>query len=886
MTPEDWNRLKDLFAAAVERPPAERDAYLREICAGDEALRSELESLLASYAPDDGDAPADPVGQRIGAYQVIRQIGVGGMGAVYLAVRADDTFRKHVAIKVVQAGLASEQIVKRFLDERQILAELDHPNIARLVDGGVTPQGLPYFAMDYVEGERIDRYCARHNLPIAARVRIFRDVCAAVQYVHQNLILHRDLKPGNILVTEEGVPKLLDFGIAKLLKPDLHDLTLAEFRPLTPGYASPEQVRGEPVTTAADVYSLGVILYELLTARSPYRLQTDSPHEIIRAVCEQEPLPPSAAAPDYRRQLAGDLDNIILKALRKEAPRRYASAEQLSQDLDRYLQGLPVSARADTWNYRAGKFIGRHRAGVAAAAFIVLSLAGGVVASTWQARIATRERASAQRSFNDVRKLTTSFLFEFHNAIRNLPGATPARRLLVERALEYLGRLAQEPQADSALQRELAEAYLKVGDVQGDIYGAHVGDMRGAAASYRSALRISRRLVDANPNDVAARRYLARSFKSLGQILPGLGEPSEGLADLRQSTAILETLAAADPANRDLQMELAGSYEVRGDLEGHPGLQNLGDPKAARASYDKALAIYRQLGERKGQAIARIKIADLEMARGTSMQVLQEYRDLLRTLEQISSADPTNAEARRLVAYGYRKVGGVLEGLGQVNEALADYAKAATVNQGLLDADPGNAQAGMSLAITLRYIGDLQAKTGNSPAALRNYQKVLEILDRLSAAEPDNVLVAGRRAEMFIFVADVLAKSGKPDEASRMTTAGLQIASRLAARQDATPDELLEYAGHFLHCTPAALRQPQAAVACARRAVEKYRGPNSDALELLAEAYFQAGDPAHAVEAEQKALSLVPVGNVRGEMEARLARYKGAAHPSRSRIVR
>ena len=539
MNPEKWEQVKELLGSALERAPAERSTFLSEACGSDEALRAELEALLAAYdaektvsaqAPSaEPLAPAEPAEKRIGPYQLIRQIGKGGMGAVYLAVRADDTFSKKVAIKLVQTGIDTQDILQRFRHERQILATLDHPNIAKLLDGGTTDQGLPYFVMDYVEGTRIEEYCEGHKLQISERILLFRDVCSAVQYVHQNLVVHRDLKPSNIFVTPQGIPKLLDFGIAKLLKPEMFtkliDSTRAEFRLMTPGYASPEQVRGEPVTTASDVYSLGVILYELLTSCCPYKLKTDSPAEILRAVCDQDPEKPSTIVvkpsdatdagkkkitpenvaaergtlPEkLSRQLRGDLDNIVAKALRKEPQRRYVSVEQLSEDLHRYLVGLPVSAHRDTWNYRAGKFAHRHKAGVAAAALIALSLVGGVLATTWQARVARAERANAQQRFNDVRKLTTSFLFEFHSAIQNLPGSTPARRLLVQRALEYLSKLAQRAHGDRGLQRELAEAYLKVGDVQGNPYAANLGipraQRRATTRHSRSARRSPRQI--------------------------------------------------------------------------------------------------------------------------------------------------------------------------------------------------------------------------------------------------------------------------------------------------------------------------------------------------------------------------------------------------------
>lgn len=333
------------------------------------------------------------------------------MGSVYLAARDDDEFQKLVAIKIIRRGLDTDDIIQRFCSERQILATLDHPNITRLLDGGTTDDGLPYFVMEYIDGEPIDVFCDRHCLGVNERLKLFQGVCAAVRYAHQNLVVHRDIKPGNVLVTKEGVPRLLDFGIAKLLAPGsaLNQQTSATVRLLTPEYASPEQVRGEPITTASDVYSLGVLLYVLLTGRSPYGQMMSSRGEIERSICEKEPERPSVAVMSrgvkpnkkevekLRRSLQGDLDNIVLKALCKEPHRRYTSVEQLSEDISRHLGNLPVVARPDTRRYRTGKFIQRNKAGVAAAALISLVLIAGVAAVLWQAHVARLEQAKAAR---------------------------------------------------------------------------------------------------------------------------------------------------------------------------------------------------------------------------------------------------------------------------------------------------------------------------------------------------------------------------------------------------------------------------------------------------------------------------------------------------------
>jgi serine/threonine protein kinase len=460
MKSEEWRKIEKLLDAALELAPAERLEFLDERAAGTPEVLREVRSLLAceekannflavpalafsadffgeSGLPEESISHGASAGQIIGHYQIIREIGRGGMGAVYLGRRADDEYRKFVALKIVRRGMDTDDILRRFRNERQILAALDHPNIAHLLDGGTTEAGLPYLVMEHVEGEPITEYCDRHRLTTSERLKLFRTVCAAVQHAHQNLVVHRDIKPSNILVTEKGEPKLLDFGIAKVLNPELSALSMertrTELRVLTPDYASPEQLRGEKLTTASDVYSLGVVLYELLTGHRPHRSGNKTPYDFERAVNEEEPTKPSTAvsriesitqgesnpqstitpesvsrardtqADKLRRRLAGDLDNIVLMAMRKEPARRYSSIGQLSEDIKRHLEGLPVVARKDTFKYRASKFVRRNRLGVAAALVVLLSLVVGIIVSVWQvgranehARIAAHERDRAR----------------------------------------------------------------------------------------------------------------------------------------------------------------------------------------------------------------------------------------------------------------------------------------------------------------------------------------------------------------------------------------------------------------------------------------------------------------------------------------------------------
>jgi serine/threonine protein kinase len=510
---EAWERVQDLFNQALDLPPNERRALLERASGGDETLRREVESLLASdekahsFIEDPAAAvPRDLLseteeneefaGRQFGAYRVIREIGRGGLGAVYLAARADDEYRKQVAIKLIRRGLDTDDILRRFRTERQILAQLDHPNIARLLDGGTTEDGLPYFVMEYVNGEPITAYCDTHGLSIGERLELFRKVCGAVSYAHQHLVVHRDLKPSNILVPEDGEPKLLDFGIAKLLTAEDELFTQATpgLRAMTPDYASPEQIKGEKITTASDVYSLGVLLYQLLTGQKPYRLKTGTTDEISRAIAAQEPERPSstaAAATNTGKALRGDLDNIVLMALRKEPQRRYASVGQLSEDIRRFVEGRAVIAHKDTLAYRATKFIQRNKIGVAAAALVMLSLLAGIAIAftqarraTAHARIAEEQRDAAQRASARAEK-TSRFMQSF------LANANPQWYARGQGRTDVTVREAIEDAA-ARIDTELADQP----EVRGDLHHT-IGEIHRVASEYPRALEHFRRSLDA-----------------------------------------------------------------------------------------------------------------------------------------------------------------------------------------------------------------------------------------------------------------------------------------------------------------------------------------------------------------------------------------------------
>jgi len=481
-------RLAGLVKTAVELAPESRAAFLDEECYFDPAMRAEIESLLQqeeglsefikepalNFVAESllGRGALSP-GEVISHYDIISLIGSGGMGEVYLA--QDRQLDRRVALKLIRRGLNSEDIIRHFKREEHLLASLNHPNVAQLYGSGLTADGVPFFVMEYVEGARLDHYCDEQKLSIPERLQLFRKICSAVSYAHQHLVIHRDIKPANIRVTAEGEPKLLDFGIAKLLGDEtaVAEQTMTLAWVMTAEYASPEQVRGETMTTASDIYSLGVVLYELLTSQRPYRLTSRRPEEISRAITEQQPARPSSMSTLPQPQcLRGDLDNIVLMAMRKEPARRYESAAQFSADIQRHLEELPVLARRDTLAYRSGKFVKRNRIGVAAGALILLSMLGGIVATTWQARTARREKANAESVSAFLEKT-----LGYSNPLVDLAGK-PQDETTITDVLDEAGRqlesaeFATQPEVRADLERTIAKGYF--GQGRRDLWVKHL----------------------------------------------------------------------------------------------------------------------------------------------------------------------------------------------------------------------------------------------------------------------------------------------------------------------------------------------------------------------------------------------------------------------------
>ena len=512
----------------------------------------------------------DPwLGKRLGPYEIQEHIASGGMGEVYRAHRIDAEFQKAVAVKVMPLAAPGSFLFDRFRIERQILATLDHPHIARLIDGGVTPEGFPYLIMDMVEGRPLDLYCKENNLSLRERLRLFCDVCAAVSYAHQHLVIHRDLKPANILVTADGQVRLLDFGIAKLMQPSAASgvvaPTLIGAIPLTLDFASPEQLLGRPTTTASDVYSLGVLLYLLIAQRLPYKVDYESTHAAVREICESEPDRPSVAAASIGvsgGRVDRDLDAIVLKALRKEPDKRYRSVEEFSTDLANHLAGLPVIARGDHFGYRAGKFARRHIGGIVAAGILGVCLLGGIVASVHQARLAAQQTARAERHIATVRAFADSAMFQLHDAIKELPGATSARQLLVTTAFDYLNALTAEVGSDIGFRQELANAYIKVADLHGRVNTPNTGNSTLAMEGYAKAAGLLEPIVAADPMGAGA-SALAHSFLQQSRLLVWEGNPGKAVEMSGRATGLFASLAKGN-ADIAARAALAESSRIHG----------------------------------------------------------------------------------------------------------------------------------------------------------------------------------------------------------------------------------------------------------------------------------------------------------------------------------
>ena len=709
-----WDDVRSLFQSAADLAPHERGAFLDREC-HDAAVRREVESLLDAHDNSgtfleksiwdliDTNDPQRLAGTAVGPYRLVRPLGHGGMGTVFLAVRDGADFDQRVAIKLVRGSASGEELVRRFRQERQILAALEHPNIARLLDGGTTADGLPYLVMEYVDGVPVDEYV--RELTVDDKLRLFLQLCDAVQHAHRSLVIHRDLKPGNVLVTRGGTLKLLDFGIAKLESQASETST----RIMTPEYASPEQLAGLAVTTASDVYSLGVLLFELLTGARP-----DESHETPR----------------------GDLNTIVQTALAPEPARRYGSVEKLGDDVRNYLAGRPIAARPATFVYRASKFVRRNKLGLAAVIAIVIITTISFIATLHQKRV-------AERRFDEVRSLAHSVVFELHDAIATLPGSTPVRALLVKRALVYLDHLATEASDNTALQMELARAYLKIGDVQGLPYNANLGDSAGAKISYGKALAVAQGVVDDDPANTDALMVLADAHDRAGMLAE---RALHWVVALREHEAAL-AIRTRIPRTTASDLALARTYVAIGDCmyvgENQIPASRLTPPQEW---YARSLAVLARIpaGANRVQVLREMGRANQHLGsiwshKPVDLKRALLYHDLaLHALEEVMQRSPDDATARRNFADQLVMKATAQNAIGDVDGVIAGTQRALPILAEIAAADPKNSEAQHDLAFAHEQLalGFLAAK--RYAEARREADQVLAIRMKLIAADANN----------------------------------------------------------------------------------------------------------------------------------------------------
>jgi tetratricopeptide (TPR) repeat protein/predicted Ser/Thr protein kinase len=906
-TTERFLRIEAIFHQALAAPDESREALIETQCQQERALASEVRSLLEAckaeeeltasrrVGPDAGrDNP--PGRKRVGPYEIDRLLGRGGMGAVYLAHRADGQFEQKVAIKLIDLPLATDLFRERFRQERQILAELQHPYIARLLDGGVTTEGDLFLVMEYVDGVPIHRFCQEQLLSLPHRIALFMRVCEAVQFAHQHFVVHRDLKPDNILVGQDSTPRLLDFGTAKLLSPSLAGpagkLTREGYLSFTPQYASPEQVLGNPITTASDTYALGVLLYLLLTGTLPYELKELTTAEMLRVICQEPPRRPAQAAGSHKR-LDADLEAILQKALRKEPKDRYLSTEQLASDLAAYLDGLPVAARRGTLRYRAGKFIRRRRFSLAAAALLAASLIAGVAGVVWQAKVANEERRKAEARSADLRQLSNSLLSELDEAIQQLPGSTGVQKLLVTRVLEHLDRMAMDAQGDRQTQLDLVDAYTRLGNIQGNAYDQNLGDPAGAFVSLAKARAIAGPLAASDSKDLEAIRALALVAQSRSEILWQTGKTPEAVSVMREALKGFDALAAGARASAALIYEASSAYGTLGDELGQSGTASLADSAGAVAAYRQSLALDDRalkvdpnfLRAKRGLSINRMKIGSVEMETDPA-EALKEFQVALQRADAQPQAEQDSLPGVRLRDMLLRKQANAFERLGEYAQAVPLFEQALVISQRIAAQDAKDFRALFDVVTVL----DDEAKSyedaadpvvaakpgerrGNLMLAERKLVQGVADLERLLKQDPSNDVWKAFLGFMQVRIVSYRKIMHNPEDSDELSRRGLAALKEVAEKNQASPMVLDQAANAFLTVVPASLRNPQFAVACAERAVAMSHGKTPSRMLTLAQAYRASGQIDKCRTAAKEGLALLPAlppGSVKPNIRKRL----------------
>jgi tetratricopeptide (TPR) repeat protein/tRNA A-37 threonylcarbamoyl transferase component Bud32 len=845
-----WIQIEALFQAGIDLPPAQREALLDRQCTDDPQLREEVLSLWRHDTGEDEPQIADaihasaasvliddsPALPELGPYRIEREIGRGGMAVVYLAMRVDGEFQKRVAVKLIKRGMDTASVVERLRRERRILAGLEHSSIARLLDGGTTRDGRPWIAMEYIEGLPIDRFCNERHLTIEERCLLIAQVCDAVAYAHRHLVVHRDLKPSNILIPPDGNPKLLDFGIAKLLREDdagNDPLTRGSLMPLTPEYASPEQMQGAPVTTASDVYSLGVLLHEVLTGERPQRVPGKEP----RKPSTLERLPPRT-----RRRLAGDLDNIVLMALHEDLSRRYGSAEQLAEDIRRHFRGLPVQARRDTLLYRGGKFLRRNRTAAAAGFLVAASVITGTIVDIRQAQ-ATRER------FDQFRGFARTVLVDLHAQLSDIPGTAKARQALVAYVDDYLQQAAaQHAGDDAALATEFATTYLRLGEMQ--------GTTPEAIASFENG----RRLLERKRLSPANSLLLARLRVREGMTLIDLGRTQEGVENLTAAS----TAASALSKDRSLhaEAELVRAFANWRVARMHRMQNRLREAEAeSRAAVAGAEELVRQ-GVRTKEVFQILTgagnvLASAERRQGRFREGLETYQKVLADTEERAKVEPGSASLQREMARSHQILGDMVVRMPGHDESLVRYhvRSAIAIAERLAALDPGDKIAQSELAQYLSSGAETLVQPEDSQEALAYLHRALPILETVLQSEPGN---SDLRLYQALTEADIglsLGRGGSQAPSIVWLRRGLSDLGKLVASDPANTTNLLEFmkVEEWLSLALAKSGQAKEADALAREAIAKAQSLAGDghatlqSLHELPRAYAAMGASCRAL---------------------------------------
>ncbi len=790
MTPERWQQVKSLLAEVMEYPPGERPRILATRCGNDSELRQELESLVvfADGTTADATVPMIPhpgsgrTGSWIGQYHLENMLGEGGMGAVYLAYREVDGYQMKVALKIMRVAALSDYSLRRFRMERQILARLTHPNITRLIDGGVTGEGLPFLVTEYVDGTPLDRWCSETKPTLAQKLNVFLEVCRALSFAHRNLIVHGDIKPANILVTPESSAKLVDFGIARLIDPEAASpaatLTLA----LTPAWTSPEQLRGDQPSVLGDLYSLGRVLYFLLAGRHPFAFDQVAPHRYLDILSATPPLASHLAADPALR---GDLDKIAGKSIEFEPAQRYQSADQFAEDIRCYLESRPVSARTTTWTYRASRFVRRNRAAVAAAAAMAMAIVVLVAVALWQAHEARAGYAVAAQQAQAVRRLANSFIFELDDAVAEMPGATQVRASIMQNAIVYLNRLERQASADTELQQELALAYLKVGDILGRAGSSNLGKSGEAMENYNKAEKILASTISEGKGDAKTRSHLATAYSRIAALDKVMGHHEAALANDQKSLEISRSLLEDAPDNLDLRRAVAQSLTSLGGTHSQLGdwPKVLENRRQALEMYEKLLTgEIKDLRDRRGLVLARTRLASILSHQNQHAAALEQLRLAVAEQKALYQEFPGNLPITMAYASALSAHARGLAAAGDHAGAIKLYEAALSHYETLVSVDRADVRSRSLRAATRAEIGRVMLRTGRPVVALRYFQAALG--ERLELAERDakNAGALGEVAQSYSDLGDVHKALHHPQAALRAYSRAREILTGMEER--------------------------------------------------------------------------------------------------------